>query len=285
MYLSEPLCTIMNLVSSTNHDFQLDHHGPVPIYEQIQGWMQEQIVNGTWPHRYKLPSEADIAAELEVSRGTVRKAIADLAAKGLLVRTHGRGTFVAPNALEQPLADEMITFSEDLISRGIPFKTSVVEWGTVPADRRIADRLSIQPGQHVFCLKRLRMVDNTPLILLHNYIVRDVCPGIEDVDFTHVRLFEILEAHYGLQIDHGRRTFQAQVADETTGALLDLAEGDPVMHIEQQTFLRNDRIIEFSDLWLRGDQFRLSAMVRRHSHNESGAGLAVSLVANGRINH
>lgn len=271
----------MYLAASTKYDFRLDHDGPVPIYEQIQSWMQEQIVNGVWPERYKLPSEADVAAELEVSRGTVRKAIADLAAKGLLVRTHGRGTFVAPKALEQPLADQMVTFSEDLISRGIPFQTSVVEQGIVPADRRVAARLRLQPGRPVFVLKRLRMVNDTPLILLHNYVVKDVCPGIEKMDFAHVRLFELLEDHYGLQIDHGRRTFQAQVADETTGALLDLVEGDPVMHIEQQTFLPNDQLIEFSDLWLRGDQFRLSAMVQRHSHSESGAGLAVSLLHNG----
>ena len=195
----------MNLAASTKYDFRLDHDGPVPIYEQIQGWMQEQIVNGVWPERYKLPSEADVAAELEVSRGTVRKAIGDLAAKGLLVRTHGRGTFVAPKALEQPLADEMVTFSEDLISRGIPFQTSVVEQGIVPADRRVAARLRLQPGRPVFVLKRLRMVNDTPLILLHNYVVKDVCPGIEKMDFAHVRLFELLEDHYGLQIDHGRR--------------------------------------------------------------------------------
>jgi GntR family transcriptional regulator len=267
----------MNLPPSSNPDFQPDHDGPVPIYEQIQAWMQEQIVGGAWPERHKLPSEADFAAELQVSRGTVRRAIADLAAKGLLVRTHGRGTFVAPNALEQPLAEQLITFSEDLISRGIPFETRVLEQGIVPADRRSAERLGLSPGREIFLLKRLRLVDDTPLILLHNYVVYDVCPGIDRLDFTHVRLFEVLEDHYGLQIDHGRRTFQAQVADGRTGDLLALAEGDPVMHIEQQTVLRDDRLIEFSDLWLRGDQFRLSALVRRHAPSEAAPGLAVSL--------
>ena len=274
----------MNLTSTPQPDFQLDFDGPVPIYEQIQAWIQEQIVSGAWPKRYKLPSEADLAVELAVSRGTVRKAIADLAARGLLVRTHGRGTFVAPDALEQPLADHMVTFSEDLITRGIPFQTSVVEQGVYPARHRVAERLGIKPGQHVFLLKRVRLVGGSPLIRLHNYVVHDVCPGIEAFDFTHVRLFEVLEEQYGLLIDHGRRTFQAQVADENSAAFLALREGDPVMHIEQQTFLRNDRLIEFSDLWLCGDQFRLSALVRRHSHSQAAAGLALSLLPNGPVN-
>ncbi|MCB0195577.1 MAG: GntR family transcriptional regulator [Anaerolineae bacterium] len=261
--------------------FQPDHNGPVPIYEQIKGWIQEQIVSGTWPERHKLLAEADLAAELEVSRGTIRKAIAELTKEGLLIRSHGRGTFVAPGALEQPLADRLVTFSEDLISRGIPFKTEVLEQGILTAPRRIAQQLQVAPGSELFFLKRLRLVDNSPLIMLHNYVLYAACPGIEQLDFTHVRLFEALESHYGLQIEHGRRTFQAQSADAETAAALSLAEGDPVMHLEQQTYLSDNQPIEFSDLWLRGDQFKLSATVQRTSHGKTG--LAVSLLQNRQL--
>lgn len=263
----------------TIRHFALEPDGPVPIYEQIQAWMHEQILTGAWPERHKLPAEADLAAELAVSRGTMRKAIAELSRKGLLIRSHGRGTFVAPGALEQPLADRMVTFSEDLISRGIPFETEVLGQGVIAARGKVAERLDTAPGTKLFSLKRLRLVDDVPLILLHNYVIYDVCPGIEQMDFTHVRLFEVLEEHYGLQIDRGRRTFQAQVADAERSAHLDLGLGDAVMHIEQQTVLTDNRLIELSDLWLRGDQFRLSAMVQRHPPHESALGLAVSLVS------
>lgn len=258
--------------------FQPDHSGPVPIYEQIKAWLQEQIVSGAWPEGYKLLAEAELASELQVSRGTVRKAIAELTKEGLLVRSHGRGTFVAPGALEQPLAERLVTFSEDLISRGIPFKTEVLEQGLLTATGRIAQRLKVLPGCELFFLKRLRLVEDTPLIVLHNYVLYETCPGIEQLDFTHVRLFEALESHFGFQIDHGHRTFQAQAAESHTAAALSLAEGDPVMHIEQQTYLTDNRLIEFSDLWLRGDQFKLSARVQRTGHDQ--AGLAISLLQN-----
>ncbi|HMQ52627.1 MAG TPA: GntR family transcriptional regulator [Anaerolineae bacterium] len=256
--------------------FQPDHSGPVPIYEQIKAWMQEQIVSGSWPERHKLRAEADLAIDLEVSRGTLRKAIAELTQEGLLVRSHGRGTFVAPGALEQPLAERLVTFSEDLISRGIPFKTEVLEQGLLSAAGRVASRLNVPLGYELFFLKRLRLVADAPLIVLHNYVLSEVCPGIEQFDFTHVRLFEALEKHFGLQIDHGRRTFQAQAADEATATAMGLVAGDPVMHIEQQTYLSDGRLIEFSDLWLRGDQFKLSARVQRTGPGE--AGLAISLL-------
>lgn len=258
--------------------FQPDHYGPVPIYEQIKTWIKGQIISGAWPEHYKLLAEADLAVELRVSRGTVRKAIADLTKEGFLVRTHGRGTFVAPGALEQPLADRLVTFSEDLISRGIPFETEVLDQGVIQANERIANILSISTGQALFFLKRQRMVKDVPLILLKNYVIKDVCPDIEGQDFTETRLFDVLENEYGLQIDYGRRTFQALAADAETANHLALDPGDPVMHIEQQTFLSNNQMIEFSDLWLRGDQFKLSADVQRSNQNQTG--LALSLLKN-----
>ena len=103
----------------------LDRTGPAPIYLQIETWIREQIAAGAWPPRFKLKAEVDLATELDVSRGTVRKAISDLMAEGLLTQTHGRGTFVSPHVVEQPLADRLVTFSEDLISKGIPFETRV----------------------------------------------------------------------------------------------------------------------------------------------------------------
>jgi DNA-binding GntR family transcriptional regulator len=239
--------------------------GPIPIYQQIKNWIQTQIISGVWPEHYKLKAEADLATQLAVSRGTVRKAMAELAKEGLLVRTHGRGTFVASRVLEQPLAERLITFSEDLMSKGITFETRVLQQAVIWASGKIAARFSVQVGTPLFFLKRLRLVKGEPLIVLHNYVVYQRCPSIEKADFTHYRLFEVLEELFGLKLDYGQRTFQAQIADQETAGWLGLAESDPVMHIEQQTYLNDESLIEFSDLWLRGDQFKLSALVKRHS--------------------
>lgn len=253
----------------------LNFRGPVPIYLQIKEWMHFQIASGSWPPAHKLKAESDLAVEWDVSRGTVRKAMAELAKEGLLVRTHGRGTFVADDVLEQPLADRMVTFSEDLISKGIPFQTLVLEQKVIQATGRIATSLSLPQGTKVFALKRIRYVNEKPLILLHNYVVHDRCHDIEDVDFSHHRLFEALEQHCGLKLERGHRTFQAQMASRDVADVLSISDRDPVMHIEQVTYLNDGSLVEFSDLWLRGDQFRLSAVVKRSSPGQ--AGLSVSL--------
>lgn len=242
----------------------LDREGPVPIYQQIRDWMDEQITLGHWPEHYKLPSEVDLAGELEVSRGTVRRAIAALMEAGKLVQIHGRGTFVSSRYLEQPLAERLVSFSEDLISKQIPFETQLLEQVVIQPPREIATLLAVPPTAPVLLLRRRRLVNGIPVILLHNYVVLKRCPGIEGVDFTRYRLFEAFEELFGLTLDWAQRSFEARVADERTAALLELPPAAPVLYMEQLLYLQDGKPVELSHLWLRGESFRLSATVSRH---------------------
>lgn len=258
----------------------LDRTGPEPIYLQLEEWMRHQIASGAWPGRFKLPAEVDLASELGISRGTVRRALEDLATEGLLTRTHGLGTFVSPRVVEQPLADRLVTFSEALIFQGIPFETRVIDKAVIPAKGHVAAMLGLPTNTRTFFLRRVRLVAGDPLILLDNYVVYDRCPGVERLDFTRLRLFEVLEERYGLRLENGRRNFQAQAADRETALRLNMKPGEPVMYIEQLAYLDDGTPIEFSDIWLSGDRFRLTAAVKRTDIPR--VGLSMSLLPNGQ---
>jgi DNA-binding GntR family transcriptional regulator len=260
----------------------LSHAGPVPVYQQIRDWIYGQIASCAWPEHYKLMAETDLADALGVSRGTVRKAISELIADGLLVQIHGRGTFVSSNHLEQPLADRLVTFSEDLIDHGVPFETTVLEQSVVRPSQRLASLLSVRPDAEILHLKRVRAVRGTPMILLMNHVVLDHCQRLRTVDFTRVRLFQALEDQCGLVLDWARRTFEAQAANAEVAALLKIAPCDPVMYMEQVLYMRDGSPVEVSDLWLRGSYFRLSAIVKRQpkgptSGRTQGSGLVAAL--------
>ncbi len=242
---------------------ELDRSGVTPLYVQLREWMEQRILAGEWPPGTKLKAEAELADELELARGTVRKAIEELTAAGLLTRTHGRGTFVSPRTLEQPLAQRLVTHSEALLAQGISFETQVLECSVVGASALVANRLQIGVGELVLHLSRVRTSGDEALILLHNDVVYSVCPGAEQCDFTHLRLFQVLEEQYGLQLASAHRTFQAQVAEEAVADALQLVAGDAVMHMMQTTFLPSGAPVEISSIWLRGDRFRLSADVER----------------------
>jgi DNA-binding GntR family transcriptional regulator len=235
----------------------------VPVYQQIRDWMYGQISSNNWPEHYKLLAETDLASTLGVSRGTVRKAIAELMVEGLLVQIHGRGTFVSSPRLEQPLADRLVTFSEDLIGKNVPFETIVLEQAIVQPAQRIASLLSTGPDAEILYLKRVRLVRGMPLIFLKNHVVLSHCEKLRSVDFTRVRLFQALEDICGLQLDWARRTFEAQAATGEVAEMLKIAPCDPVMYLEQVMYLQGGAPIELSDLWLVGNHFRLSAIVKR----------------------
>jgi DNA-binding GntR family transcriptional regulator len=249
--------------------FRVDRTRPAPIYQQIREWIRQQIVSGVWPEHYKLKSELDLVNELGVNRGTLRKAIADLIAEGLLVTIHGRGTFVVSRMLEQPLAEDLIAFSEDLIRRGIPFETKVLVQIAAQASQRVAGLLSVPIDTEIFMLKRLRIVRQEPLALIHNYLLHDRFPQIATIDFTRQGLFATLERQFNVPLSWGRRTFQAQVAGEETARILGISAGDSVMYIEQVTYLSDGSPIELSDIWLKGSRVRLSAIVKRDSTGQS----------------
>ena len=253
---------------------ELDRTGPTPLHIQIRDWMQQQI-GGPWPEHYKLTSEDDLAAKLRVSRGTVRKAVAALTAEGLLTRVHGRGTFVCSSQIEQPLAERLIAFSEDLISRGIPFYTRVLEQSAVHPGQRVASMLSVPAGARILYLKRVRIVNGAPLIVLRNHVKLDRCRELEKVDFTRYRLFEALEDLFNLELGWAQRTFEAQIADKEVANLLQISEGAPIMYMEQVLYLQDGSPIELSDLWLRGDRYRLSARVSRRGETRRSVGRLV----------
>ena len=242
---------------------EIERSGPKLIYQQIVDWMCLQITSGNWPEHYRLRAELELASDLSVSRGTIRKAIDQLTKEGLLLTIHGRGTFVASATIEQPLAEKLVGFSEALTNRNIPFITQVIEQKLIFPPQRIASLLSVALTTPVLLLKRVRLVRQQPIVLLVNYLDTAHCPDIERVDFEKFRLFEILENRYRLELGWGQRTFQAQAADETVATLLNIPACDPVMYMEQLLYLSNAAPIEFSTIWFKGSSFRLSAMVNR----------------------
>lgn len=243
----------------------IDRYSPIPIYQQIQNWMREQILTGRWQENYQLKAEDELAVDLGINRGTLRNAIKTLIDEGLLVRIHGKGTFVARRVVEQSLAQNLTTFSEGLISKNIPFTTRVLEQRITTPDPDMAELLSLEPDESIFFLKRVRSVNDKPVIFLQNYVVYRYCRGIEAADFAERRLFDVLERDYALTLAWGRRVFEAHAAEEEIASALMLPTGAPVMYATQVTYSPQDIALEASHMWFAGDSFRLSALVRRSS--------------------
>lgn len=254
---------------------EIERSGPKLIYQQIIDWLRSQISTGMWPEHYRLPSEFELAANFGVSRGTIRKAINQLTREGLLVTIHGRGTFVESAVIEQPLAEQLIAVSEALINKNISFQTLVFRQSLELPPQRIASLLSLADGTPALALERVRSVRQTPINYLLNFVNTQRCPGIEKVDFTKYRLLQTFEERYGLILGWGQRTFQAQSADEHVAKKLNINVNDPVMYMEQLIYLPDGSPLEFSQMWLPGISFRLSAIVKRGEKHDASKDMVI----------
>lgn len=245
--------------------FQLDKTSSVPLHQQIADWITRQIESGKWLPRYKLKGEAELAKDMKVARGTLRKSMQTLIRTGRIVQVHGRGTFVASHEkqLEQPLAGRFITFSEALAEQGLSFKTKVVSQSIGYPPENIRKLLNLKSKQKVFSIQRVRYLSGEPAIHMVNHVSCEFCPGIERLDFWRIRLFDAIEKEFGLQIRSGKRTFEARSANAHLSGLLEVPTGAPLLFIEQISFLANGRAIECSEIHMKSDLIRVTTTLTR----------------------
>jgi len=242
----------------------LDHSSPVPVNEQISDWMRQNILTGAWSNNQKLQSESDLAERLQVSRGTIRKAIETLIDEHLLVRTHGKGTFVQQLlVLEQKPTGRIAGFSRDLISRGIPYRTKVFLNEVKNPETEIAQKLSISPEDKIFHLKRLRIVQEKPVVYVENHIVCSYCRGIEEIDFAEQPLYTTLEDEFDFNLDWAQRTYRSMVADEIIAKTLELEVGAPVAYLEELYHLVGDIPVEYTKAWIDAEVFYITTRIKR----------------------
>jgi DNA-binding GntR family transcriptional regulator len=241
---------------------ELVRESPQPLYQQVEEALRENIRSGRWPHHYKLKPEAELAEELGIARGTVRQAIRSLVDAGLLVQMRGKGTFVTAGPTDLPLAQRLVTMHEVLAESGQEFSTEVLLQEVTEGPARVRSLLDVEDAEQLLRLRRRLVVGDEPFVALENYIRLSLCPGLETVDFEREPLFASIERRCGLAIGWGQRNFAAARAGEVA-ELLGTTADEPVLYLEQVTYLADERPLEYSDVWVRGEKLRVTTILHR----------------------
>jgi len=225
----------------------LDESSTLPLYQQLQRALRKAIEIQLLAPEDALPAERDLAAEFNVSRITVRKALDGLVTEGLLVRRQGSGNFVSTRV--QKNFAKLTSFSEDMRARGRSPRSVWLKRaaGTVTPEEALALRLS--PGTPVYRFNRIRYADDAPMALEFATIVASALPSLDDVDTS---LYEALERS-GQRPVRALQRLRAVLLTEDQAELLKAKAGDPGLLVERLGSLRDGRAIEFSQSFYRGD--------------------------------
>jgi len=240
---------------------KVDKNIPIPIYYQLKGIIREKIEKNEWKPSDKIPSESYLSDYNKISIMTVRQAINELRAEGLLYKIRGKGVFVSKPKLERDLS-ELTSFTEKLIKSGLNVKRKILDLRTVPASSYVAAKLEINKNADVMRVERLMINDNTPFYCDVNIFPHDLCHPLLREDFCQSSIYPLLEHKLGLNLGFANLTIEAISCQDHQSKLLKIKNGAPVLHLYQVTHLIGGRPIQIIDAVVRSDIFKYT-LVRK----------------------
>lgn len=236
----------------------------IPLHSQAANYIREKIYNREWEVGDRIPTEYELCEELGMSRGSVKRGIRTLVDEGLLVQHRGKGTFVINrNTITHPSGSTLLSFAESLKAQNIDFVTTVIGQETIPADCFLSEKLYVAEGDPVLFLRRVRFVDDEPIMYIENRVNLQLCPGLDQVDFEKETLFQSIERLSGKRIGFSRAKYAAKVAGEQRGHVLEVDGSAPVLHLEQHIFYADDIPTEWGNVWLRANRYVVGTVLLR----------------------
>jgi GntR family transcriptional regulator len=239
----------------------VDRSSSISLHTQIRNELLGEILSGELEPGDRLPSEREMQARFEVSRTTVRLALADLARAGFIYTKPGKGAFVASSVIDQE-EYSLPGFTDRSEEDGARVVSKVFQKEILVAPRQVASRLQLDPQEQVIFIKRLRFVDEIPLAMDDAYLPLKLCPEIMDRDLEHGSLYENLRG-LALTPVRAEQMMRSSIPTEDEKELLELGEGVPVMRIERIAFLSDGIPIEYAQSTYRGDKYHFSMILGR----------------------
>jgi GntR family transcriptional regulator len=207
----------------------------------------------------RLPSERDLSSACGVARMTLRRALDELVAEGMLIRQPGLGTFVARPRMVRRLA--INSFTEQMRQQGRVPSSRALEYRRMRAGVRQARQLRIPVGEPMVRFTRLRLADGAPIGVETTCVAAARVPGLQESDLGG-SWYELLANKYAVTILHRSSMIEPALLTAREAALLDTTAGRPAFRIETSTFGPDGGVVDFEVDVYRGDRYRLTADLR-----------------------
>jgi GntR family transcriptional regulator len=220
-----------------------DTPGYRPLYRQVYDIMVRKVAQGVWRPGASLPSEQNLAKEMGVSQGTMRKVLDALTAENLLERRQGKGTFIAENTQERTLF-RFFRIARPGGKRMTPER--VDEKVKLRASRALErTKLGLAKTDKVVEIVRTRHIEKMPSI--HETIVlpAPLFPGIEKRPSLPNSLYSLYQSDYGLNIVAAHEELSAQLATAADQEELGIPKGGPILVIERLAVSLQDQKVEW----------------------------------------
>jgi GntR family transcriptional regulator len=212
-----------------------------PKYQQIRADLEARIRSGDLPPGAKVPTEAELREQYEVSRATAQRTLDDLARAGLVVRYRRRGTFVADGSQQTNLLRFVDTRQTGPEVHG---PHVVLSARVVPARDAGIAMPGVDDDTPVNQLRRIKYDDEgVPRAVEHSAVPFSVAPHLFDEDLEQLTFLHYFH-RVGIPVSTSRMYIEPDVLDEALAELLHCEPGTPVLRLRRETWLVNGRLAE-----------------------------------------
>ena len=230
----------------------------------VQDELKQRIDRGELPAGTRLPSEPDLAAELQVSRATLREALRALEDEGLLRRRQGSGTYVADRPRMANSLDVNFGVTDAIQAAGMTAGIADGRTWVEPAAAGEAALLELAPGQDVLVIERVRTAEGKPVVLSRDLFPSRLVAGHDPAvkQMLERSIYEVLERDLGIVISHGVARFRPVRADHAVAGHLGVPRGELLLYLWQVDYAQDGTPVVSSHEFHLADAFDFT-VVRR----------------------
>jgi GntR family transcriptional regulator len=230
----------------------------------VQDELKQRIDRGELPAGARLPSEPELAAELQVSRATLREALRAMELEGLLRRRQGSGTFVADRPRMANSLDVNFGVTDAIRAAGMTAGIAHRRHWVEPASPGEAALLELEPGQDVLVIERVRTAEGKPVVLSRDLFPSRLVAGHpQAVEAMLERsIYDVLERDLGIVIHHGVARFRPVRADHSVAGRLGVPRGELLLYLWQVDYAQDGTPVISSHEFHLADAFDFT-VVRR----------------------
>ncbi len=242
-------------------DFSAGRQRTEPLYQAVESYLRTKIDKGELIPGDLIPSEPRLAHKLNVSQGTVRKAIDNLVWQGRLYRHQGKGTFISKINFNNSLF-KFFSYGDQL-GQDVRVRKQTINRYLEHGPSNIRTLLKVAEDQELFYIERIGTVDGIPGFIEYSWWNAQLVPGLENEDIRIPDLFyALIEEKYEIPVIRAEETLTADACDKYTAEQLKIKLDQPVIVLHRTTYSTNNRVIEARIAKGRADKFSYKREIR-----------------------
>jgi len=239
----------------------MDASGTDLAYVRVMRRLEADIATGRLTAGERLAPERELRERLDVARNTLRRALADLAARGLIESRERSGWFVNGRGVTIETISGPQGLTDWAALHGVAVSSRVCGARVRQADEVEAHALRIPVKSKVFELERVRIVESVPLSLDLSVLVPRLIPSLVGLDFSGRSLYQTIRETDAIEPSRAECLLRASSTDERVADLLGVAAGDPILELTETVFDQYGEPFEYARHLNRGDRYAFRTTV------------------------